>query len=326
MTTRRGFGKGFLAGAAAFASGRLAFATDYPAKQVRVIAPFAPGAATDTCARIVAQGLGERWNKPVIVENKVGASGTIAAAMVAQSPPDGYTLLLGTIGTCATNPLVMANVPYDTLNDFTPISLFAKVAMLVVVHPSLPFKSLGELIAYARANPGKLNCGNAGIGSSPHLAALLFESLAKVKLEQVAYSGVAPMVPDLLANRVNVSLGDASTFLPHVRSGALRALGVTTATRFEGLPEVPTVAEAGVPGYEASAWYGVVGPAKMPADIVAKLSTDIAAIAGTPEVKKKLAPLAAVTVGSTAPEFATFIRAEYDRWSKLIKESGVKPS
>lgn len=326
MTTRRGFGKGFLAGAAALASARFAFATDYPTKQVKVIAPFAPGAATDTCARIVAQGLGERWGKPVIVENKVGASGTIGAAMVAQSPPDGYTLLLGTIGTCATNPLVMANVPYDTLNDFTPISLFAKVAMLVVVHPSLPFKSLGELIAYARANPGKLNCGNAGIGSSPHLAALLFESLAKVKLEQVAYSGVAPMIPDLLANRVNVSLGDASTFVPHVRSGALRALAVTTATRFEGLPEVPTVAEAGVPGYEASAWYGVVGPAKMPADIVAKLSTDIAAVAGMPEVKKKLAPLAAVTVGSTAPEFATFIRAEYERWSKLIKESGVKPS
>jgi tripartite-type tricarboxylate transporter receptor subunit TctC len=326
MTTRRGFGKGLLAGAAALASGRLAFATDYPTRQVKVIAPFAPGAATDTCARIVAQGLGERWGKPVIVENKVGASGTIAAATVAQSPPDGYTLMLGTIGTCATNPLVMANVPYDTLNDFTPISLFAKVAMLVVVHPSLPFKSLGELIAYARANPGKLNCGNAGIGSSPHLAALLFESLAKVKFEQVAYSGVAPMVPDLLANRVNVSLGDASTFLPHVRSGALRALGVTTATRFEGLPEVPTVAEAGVPGYEASAWYGVVGPAKMPADIVAKLSADIAAVAGMPEVKKKLAPLAAVTVGSTAPEFAAFIRAEYDRWSRLIKESGVKPS
>ena len=327
MTTRRGLTRGLLAGAAALASGgRPAFADDYPTKQVKIIAPFAPGAATDTCARIVAQGLAERWNKPVIVENKIGASGTIAAAAVAQSLPDGHTLLLSTIGTSATNPLVMANVPYDTLNDFTPISLFAKVAMLVVVHPSLPFQSLGELIAYARANPGKLNCGNAGIGSSPHLAALLFESLAKVKFEQVAYSGVAPMVPDLLANRVNVSLGDASTFLPHVRSGALRALGVTTATRFEGLPEVPTVAEAGVPGYEASAWYGVVGPAKMPADIVAKLSADIAVVAGMPEVKKKLAPLAAVTVGSTAPEFSTFIRAEYDRWSRLIKESGVKPS
>lgn len=326
MTTRRGLTRGLLAGAAMLTGGRFALANDYPTKQVRVIAPFAPGAATDTCARIVAQGLAERWNKPVVVENKIGASGTIAAGLVAQSPPDGHTLLLATIGTAATNPLVMANVPYDTLNDFTPISLFAKVAMLVVVHPSLPFKSVEELVTYARQNPGKLNCGNGGIGSSPHLAALLFESLAKVKFEQVVYSGVAPMIPDLLANRINVSLGDASTFLPHVRSGALRALAVTTATRFEGLPEVPTVAEAGVAGYEASAWYGVVGPAKMPADIVAKLSGDIAAIARMPEVKQRLTPLAATTVGSTAPEFAAFIRAEYERWSRLIKEAGVKPA
>jgi len=233
MTTRRGLTRGLLAGAAVLTGGRLAFATDYPTKQVKVVAPFAPGAATDTCARIVAQGLAERWNKPVIVENKIGASGTIAAAMVAQSPPDGHTLLLGTIGTCATNPLVMANVPYDTLNDFTPISLFAMVSMLVVVHPSLPFQSIEELVTYAQKNPGRLNCGNAGIGSSPHLASLLFESLARVKFEQVAYSGVAPMIPDLLANRVNLSVGDASTFLPHVRSGALRALGVTTATQAE---------------------------------------------------------------------------------------------
>jgi tripartite-type tricarboxylate transporter receptor subunit TctC len=327
MTTRRGLTRGLLAGAAALASGgRLAFANDYPTRQVKVIAPFAPGAATDTCARLVAQGLAERWNKPVIVENKIGASGTIAAAAVAQSPPDGHTLLLSTIGTSATNPLVMANVPYDTLNDFTPISLFAMVSMLVVVHPSQPFQSIAELVAYAQKNPGRLNCGNGGIGSSPHLASLLFESLAKVKFEQVAYSGVAPMIPDLLANRVNLSVGDASTFLPHVRSGALRALGVTTATRFEGLPDVPTVAEAGIKGYEASAWYGVVGPAKMPADIVAKLSTDIAAVARQPEVRQRLAPLAAVTVGSTAPEFATFIRAEYDRWSRLVKEAGIKPS
>jgi tripartite-type tricarboxylate transporter receptor subunit TctC len=327
MTTRRGLTRGLLASAAVLASGgRPAFADEYPTRQVKVIAPFAPGAATDTCARIVAQGLAERWNKPVIVENKIGASGTIAAAAVAQSPPDGHTLLLSTIGTSATNPLVMANVPYDTLNDFTPVSLFAKVAMLVVVHPAQPFKSVAELVDYAQKNPGKLNCGHGGIGSSPHLAALLFESLAKVRFEEVAYSGVAPMIPDLLSNRINVSLGDASTFLQYVRSGALRALAVTTATRFEGLPDVPTVAEAGVGGYEASAWYGVVGPAKMPADIVAKLSTDIAAIARAPDVKQKLAPLAAMTVGSTALEFATFIRSEYDRWSTLIKASGVKPS
>jgi tripartite-type tricarboxylate transporter receptor subunit TctC len=326
MTTRRALTRGVLAGAATLAGRWPAFANDYPTKQVKVIAPFAPGAATDTCARIVAQGLAERWNKPVIVENKIGASGTIAAAAVAQSPPDGHTLLLATIGTAATNPLVMANVPYDTLNDFTPISLFAKVAMLVVVHPSQPFRSIEELVAYARANPGRLNCGHGGVGSSPHLAGLLFESLARVKFEQVAYSGVAPMIPDLLANRVNLSLGDASTFLPHVRSGALRALAVTTATRFEGLPDVPTVAEAGVAGYEASAWYGVVGPAKMPADIVARLSGDIAAIARAPEVRQRLAPLAATTVGSTGPEFATFIRAEHDRWSRLVREAGVKPS
>ena len=325
MTTRRGLTRGLLASAALGAGSRFARASDYPTKQVRMIAPFAPGAATDTCARIVAQGLGEQWNKPVVVENKIGASGMIAATMVAQSPPDGYTLMMGTIGTCATNPLVLAKVPYDTLNDFTPISLFAKVAMLVVVHPSLPFQTIAELVAYAQKNPDRLNCGHAGNGSSPQLAGLLFESLAKVRFEQVPYSGVAPMVPDLLGNRVNLSLGDASTFLPYVRSGALRALAVTTATRIADLPDVPTVAEAGVKGYEASAWYGVVGPAKMPADIVGKLSADIAGIAHQPEVKAKLQPLAAVTIGSTAPDFGTFIRAEYDRWSALIKQAGIQP-
>lgn len=332
MTTRRGLMRGLAQGAAAsaavLAGSRSVFAADYPTKQVKVIAPFAPGAATDTCARIVAQRLGERWGKPVIVENKVGASGAIGATAVAQASPDGHTLLLGTIGTSATNAHLMPNMPYDTLNDFTPISLFATVAMLVVVHPSQPIHSIAELVAYAEKNPGKLNCGTAGVGSSPHLAALLFESLAKVRFEHVAYAGVAPMIPDLLQNRVNVSLGDASSFLPHVRSGALRAIGVTTTTRFDGLPDVPTVAEAGVKGYEASAWYGVLGPARMPADIVNKLSGDIAAIARLAEVKQQLAPLAATTVGSTSAEFAGFIRTEYDRWGKLIRDSGVqvKPS
>jgi tripartite-type tricarboxylate transporter receptor subunit TctC len=328
MTTRRGLMQGLTASAAVLGASRPVFATDYPTKQVKVIAPFAPGAATDTCARIVAQRLGERWGKPVIVENKVGASGAIGAAAVAQAAPDGHTLLLGTIGTSATNAHLIPNMPYDTLNDFTPISLFATVAMLVVVHPSQPIHSIAELVAYAEKNPGKLNCGTAGVGSSPHLAALLFESLAKVRFEHVAYAGVAPMIPDLLQNRVNVSLGDASSFLPHVRSGALRAIGVTTATRFEGLPDVPTVAEAGVKGYEASAWYGVLGPAKMPAGVVSKLSSDIGAIARLPDVKQQLAPLAAVTVGSTSAEFAGFIRTEYDRWGKLIRDSGVqvKPS
>ncbi len=330
MTTRRGLVRGLTAAAAVLAGGRSTFATpDYPTKQVKVIAPFAPGAATDTCARIVAQKLGERWGKPVIVENKVGASGSIGAAAVAQAAPDGHTLLLGTIGTSATNAHLLPNMPYDTLNDFTPISLFATVAMLVVVHPSQPIHSIAELIAYAQKNPGRLNCGTAGVGSSPHLAALLFESMAKVRFEHVAYAGVAPMIPDILQNRVNISLGDASSFLPHVRSGALRAIGVTTATRFEGLPDVPTVAEAGVKGYEASAWYGVLGPAKMPPAIVAKLSSDVAAIARMPEVKQQLAPLAATTVGSTSQEFAAFIHAEYERWGKLIRDSGVqvkKPS
>ena len=313
MTTRRRITQGLLAGATAVLAGgaRSALATpDYPTKQVKVIAPFAPGAATDTCARIVAQRLGERWGKPVVVENRTGASGTIGAAAVAQAAPDGHTLLLGTIGTSATNAHVMPNVPYDTLNDFAPISLFAVVSMLVVVHPSLPIRSIGELVTYAQQRPGGVNCGIAGVGSSPHLAALLFEHLAKVRFEHVAYAGVAPLIPDLLRNRVNICLGDASSFLPHVRSGALRAIGVTTSTRFAGLPDVPTVAEAGVNGYEASAWYGVLAPAKTPSDIVNKLSSDIAAIARMPEVRQQLAPLAAVTVGSSAPEFAAFIRAE----------------
>jgi len=325
MITRRRLTQGLAIAAPAFASTRLARATPaFPTKQVRIIAPFAPGAATDTCARIVAQRLGERWGKPVIVENRIGASGTIGAAAVARAEPDGHTLLLGTIGTNATNASLIANMPYDTLNDFAPITLFAVVSMLVVVHPSQPIHSIADLVALPRKTPGGLNCGTAGVGSSPHLAALLFESLGKVKFEHVAYAGVAPMIPDLLQNRVNISLGDASSFLPHVRSGHLRAIGVTTATRFSGLPDVPTVAEAGIAGYDAAAWYGVLAPAKTPPAIVAQLSREIAAIAHMPEVKQQLEPLAAVTVGNTSAEFATFVRAEYTRWGQLIRDSGVQ--
>lgn len=297
----------------------------YPTRQVRVIAPFAPGAATDTCARIVAQGLSERWGKPVVVENRIGASGTIGASAVARAEPDGHTLLLGTVGTNATNASLIANMPYDTLNDFAPITLFAVVSMLVVVHPSQPIHSIAELLDHARKAPGSLNCGTAGVGSSPHLAALLFESLGKVKFEHVAYAGVAPMIPDLLQNRVNISLGDASSFLPHVRAGKLRAIGVTTATRFSGLPDVPTVAEAGVAGYEAAAWYGVLAPARTPADIVGQLNREIVAIARAPAVKQQLEPLAATTVGNTSEEFAAFIRAEHDRWGKVIRDAGIQP-
>lgn len=325
MITRRRLAQGLAIAAPALAGMRPARATPaFPTKQVRIIAPFAPGAATDTCARIVAQRLGERWGKPVIVENRIGASGTIGAAAVARAEPDGHTLLLGTIGTNATNASLIANMPYDTLNDFAPITLFAVVSMLVVVHPSQPIQSIADLVALARKTPGGLNCGTAGVGSSPHLAALLFESLGKVKFEHVAYAGVAPMIPDLLQNRVNISLGDASSFLPHVRSGHLRAIGVTTATRFSGLPDVPTVAEAGIAGYDAAAWYGVLAPAKTPLDVVAKLSGEIAAIAHMPEVKQQLEPLAAVTVGNTSREFAAFVRAEYARWGQLIRDSGVQ--
>ena len=325
MITRRRLTQGLAIAAPAAVGARLARATpSFPTKQVRIIAPFAPGAATDTCARIVAQRLGERWGKPVIVENRIGASGTIGAAAVARAEPDGHTLLLGTIGTNATNASLIANMPYDTLNDFAPITLFAVVSMLVVVHPSQPIHSIADLVALARKAPGGLNCGTAGVGSSPHLAALLFESLGKVKFEHVAYAGVAPMIPDLLQNRVNVSLGDASSFLPHVRSGALRAIGVTTATRFAGLPDVPTVAEAGIAGYDAAAWYGVLAPAKTPADIVTQLNREIAAIARMPEVRQQLEPLAALTVGNTSDEFAAFIRTEHTRWGQLIRDSGVQ--
>jgi tripartite-type tricarboxylate transporter receptor subunit TctC len=327
MITRRRLSQAFAATtASAWAGSTVARATPaYPTKQVRIIAPFAPGAATDTCARMVAQGLSDRWGKPVVVENRIGASGAIGAAAVARAEPDGHTLLLGTVGTNATNASLIASLPYDTLNDFAPITLFARVSMLVVVHPDQPIHSIADLLALARKAPGSLNCGTAGVGSSPHLAALLFESLGKVKFEHVAYAGVAPMIPDLLKNRVNISLGDASSFLPHVRAGKLRAIGVTTAARFPGLPDVPTVAEAGVAGYDASAWYGVLAPAKTPPEIVTQLNREIVAIAHMPSVKAKLEPLAAMTVGNTSAEFAAFIRAEYDRWGKIIRDAGIQP-
>lgn len=325
MITRRRLTRGMIAAAPAIAGMSRARATpSFPTRQVRIIAPFAPGAATDTCARIIAQRLGERWGQPVVVENRIGASGTIGASAVARAEPDGHTLLLGTVGTNATNASLIPNMPYDTLNDFAPVTLFAVVSMLVVVHPSQPIHSIADLVALARKAPGGLNCGTAGVGSSPHLAALLFESLGKVKFEHVAYAGVAPMIPDLLQNRVNVSLGDASSFLPHVRSGALRVIGVTTATRFAGLPDVPTVAEAGVAGYDAAAWYGVLAPAKTPPQIVTQLNHEIAAIARMPEVKQQLEPLAATTVGNTPDAFAAFIHAEYRRWGQLIRDAGVQ--
>ena len=302
----------------------LASAQSYPTKPIRLVVPFPPGGATDILARDVAQKLTEAWGQSVIVDNRPGAGGNIGSELVAKSAPDGYTLEMGTVGTHAINASLYAKMPYDHVKDFTPVILVAGVPNVLVVNPSVPANSVAELIAYAKANPGKLNFASSGNGTSIHLSGELFKVMAGVQITHIPYKGSTPALQDLLAGQVQMMFDNLPPSLPQIKAGKLRALAVTSLTRAPALPDVPTLSESGLPGFEASSWFGILAPAGTPAPIVAKLNAEIAKYLATPEAKEKLAKQGANAAGGTPDDFAKHIAAETAKWAKVVKDSGAK--
>jgi tripartite-type tricarboxylate transporter receptor subunit TctC len=296
----------------------------FPGKPIRIVVPFPPGGATDILARAAGQRMQDAWGQPVVIDNRPGAGGNIGSELVAKSPPDGYTLLMGTVGTHAINASLYAKMPYDHVKDFVPVVLVAGVPNVLVVHPSVPANSVQELIAYAKANPGKLNFASSGAGTSIHLSGELFKTMTGVQIQHVPYKGSAPAVSDLLGGQVQMMFDNLPPSLPHVKAGKLRALAVTTSTRAPALPDVPTMSEAGVTGFEASSWFGLLAPAGTPREIVAKINAEVAKWLATPEAKEKLAAQGANAIGGPPEDFAKHIAAETAKWAKVVKESGAK--
>ena len=296
----------------------------YPSKPIRLVVPFPAGGTTDILARAVAQRLTETMGQPVIVDNRAGAGGNIGAELVAKAPPDGYTLLMGTVGTHAINASLYAKMPYDHVRDFAPVILVAGVPNVLVVNPTLPVNSVQELIAYGKANPGKLNFASSGNGTSIHLAAELFKTMTGVQMAHVPYKGSAPALVDLIGGQVQLMFDNLPSALPQIKAGKLKALAVTSAQRSAALPDLPTVAESGLPGFEASSWFGLLTPAGTPKDIIAKLNGEVAKWLATPEAKEKMAAQGAIPAGKSPDDFARHIAAETAKWQKVVKDSGAK--
>jgi tripartite-type tricarboxylate transporter receptor subunit TctC len=292
-----------------------AFAQSFPSKPVRIVVPFPPGGGADTLARIMEPRLAAIWAQPIVVENRPGASGRIGADFVAKSAPDGHTLLMSST----------ASLTEKNVNQFAPVSLVSASAYIVTTNPGVAAYGIRELIALAKANPGKLTFGSSGTGAASHLSAELFKSMAGVDLLHVPYKGTGQAVTDLLAGHVNLMFAPAQTVMPYVREGRLRALALTGSKRSETLPALPTVAESGLPGYEAEGWFGLLAPAATPRAPVAKASADVNRVLAEREVREKMLGLGADPAGNTPEEFARFIRADQAKWSKLMKEAGITP-
>lgn len=328
LTTRsfsRRNGLKLLAAAATLAvAGTAAAQGAYPSKPINIIVPFSAGGTTDILARIVGQYLGEELGQPVIIDNRPGAGGNIGGMAAARSPADGYTLFMGTVGTHAINASLYSKMPFDPIKDFAPLSRVATVPNLLVANPAQPFKNVKELIAYAKANPGKVNFGSSGSGSSVHLSGELFKSMAHVDMVHVPYKGSAPAMTDLLGNQISVMFDNMPSAIQHVRSGKLRPLAVTTAKRSRELPDVPTIAEAGVPGYEATSWFGLWAPVKTPADVQQKIHTALVKVLKNPAVIKKIEDQGGDVVIDTQAQFDAYIKTEAAKWGKVVKESGAQ--
>jgi tripartite-type tricarboxylate transporter receptor subunit TctC len=300
-----------------------AAAQQFPVKPVRILTGQAPGGATDFFARLFAQKLNEAWKQPVVVESRPGAAGAIAADLTAKAAPDGYTLLLSTAGQVVINPH-LTRLSYDPLKDLTPVVYLTGSSLLLVAHPSVPVKSVKDLIALARANPGKLNHGSGGSGSPAHLAMELFKYLTGTRMTHVPFKGVGPAVAALIAGEIDLSFASVASTQSLVRAGRLRALAVSTPKRSAALPEVPTVAEAGVPGYEFTTWYGFFGPAAMPADVVNRIHADVSRLLGQADVRDRLVAEGGEPGSLTVEQFAVFTRTEYAKWGKVIRAAGIK--
>jgi tripartite-type tricarboxylate transporter receptor subunit TctC len=300
-----------------------ALAQQYPSKPIRLIVPFTPGGSTDIVARIAGQKLGEALGAQVLIDNRPGAGGNIGVELAAKSAPDGYTLVMGHIGTFAVNPALYARLPYDPIRDFAPISLVAMVPNMLVVHPSLPVKSVKELIALSRSRPGQLNYGSSGAGGTPYLAVEYFKLMAKVDIVHIPYKGAAPMIIDLIGGQLSLTITGIPPLLPHVKAGKLKALAVATSKRLPLLPELPTIAEAALPGYEATSWYGVLAPAATPKEIITRLNTEIVKAIARPDAAERLSGEGAEPATSTPEQFGAFIKSEIVRWGRVIKAAGV---
>jgi tripartite-type tricarboxylate transporter receptor subunit TctC len=309
---------------ACVAASPAALAQPYPSKTIRYIVPFPPGGTTDILGRIVAQKLQEAWGQPVVVENRPGAGGALGAELTAKSAADGYTIMGGTISTHAINASVYPKLPYHPVRDFQPVTQLAQQPNMLVVHPSVPASNVAELITLLKASPDKYTYSTAGNGTSTHLGGELFKSMSGTRMQHVPYKGSSPAIAAAMAGHVSMSFDNISSAYPQVRAGKLRALAVTTAKRSAIAPEVPTLAEAGLPGYELGSWHGVFAPAGTPLDIVQKLNGAIVKAIQAPDVRDRLGVLGVEPVGSSVEEFAAFVRAEVPKWAKVVEESGAR--
>ena len=295
----------------------------YPVKPVRIISGFPPGSGADITARVIGQKLGEIYGQQILVDNRLGAGSNIAAELAAKAAPDGYTVFIGTVANTI-NATLYAKLPFDFVRDFAPVALTTSAPNILVVHPSVPAHSVAELIKLAKARPGQLNYGSAGTGTAPHLSAEMFRSMAGISLVHIPYKGSPLAVTDLIGGQVALMFSPASSVLAQVKSGRLRALAVTTAARLPTLPELPTVAESGLPGYETVTWFGFVVPAATPRDIVGRLNADTVKVLAQPEVRQQFATQGIDVLGGTPEQFAAYIRNEIVKWARVIKESGAR--
>lgn len=322
----RGYGLMLVAATLLEASTGYAAGTDaaFPARPVRIVVPQTPGSTVDFFARVVAERLSGKWGVPVVVENRAGAGGAISMEIVKQATPDGHTLTLTTEGALAIIPHLYANPRYDTFKDFAPVTRISSAPYVLIVNPSLPAKSVKELIALAKSRPGKINYASGGNGTGTHLSGELFKSLAGINIVHVPYKGASLGMTDVMSGQVQMMFTGIPTALTQVRAGRLRALGVTTASRAQVLPDVPTVSEGGLPGYEVAPWWGLMAPAGTPAAVIRKLHADVAQALKDDALKQQFAAQGAEPIGETPAQFARVLKAEYDKWGKVVRDAGVR--
>ncbi len=307
-----------------FAHAQTDASISYPSKQIRLVVPFAPGGSTDIIARIMMQKLGEAWGQPAIVDNRPGAGGTIGLDHVAKSPADGYTLIFGHVGTFGFGPALYPKLPYEVNRDFAPVILFAMVPNMLIVHPSLPVRSVRELIALAKSRPGQINYASSGAGSASHLAVEYFKLLTKTDIASIAYRGTGPMTISLISGETSLTITGVPPLYPHVQAGRMRGIAVASTKRLKILPSLPTVAEAGVPGYESTTWFGPLAPAKTPREIITKLNVELMKILQQQDVVKRFTAEGIEALGGSPEQFSSHIKTEVDRWARVVREAKIR--